>query len=82
MPTLRIFTTTNCPRCPAAKQIAKNVAEKHNLDLEEINLDDDPIKGLQFQVISTPSIAIDDETIFFGEVPSEQELQDEIKKYI
>ena len=82
MPTLRIFTTTNCPRCPAAKQIAKNVAEKLSLDVEEINLDEDPIKGLQFQVLSTPSIAIDDETIFFGEVPSEQELQDEIKKYI
>ena len=82
MPTLRIFTTTNCPRCPAAKQIAKNVAEKLSLDVEEINLDEDPIMGLQFQVLSTPSIAIDDETIFFGEVPSEQGLEDEIKKYI
>ncbi len=82
MSILRVFTTTNCPRCPLAKKIAKKVADDMNLDLEVINLDEDPVKGLQYQVIAAPSIAIDDETIIFGEVPTEEQLNQEISKYI
>jgi glutaredoxin len=79
---LIVFTKNDCPNCPNAKQIAKDVAETLGLDFEEVDVEKDLITALQYNVASTPSIALEDEVLFRGEVPTREELIKEIKRII
>lgn len=80
--TIKVFTLKNCPRCPNAKRIAKKVAEKLGVEYVEIDLEtpEGQIEGLMNQVMSTPSIALDEDVIARGRVLSELELEKEVKK--
>ena len=72
---LIVFTKKDCPNCPHAKQIAKQVAEELGLEFEEIDIEKNLITALQYNVASTPSIALGDEVLFRGEVPTKEELK-------
>jgi len=82
MPKLIVFVKKNCPQCPLAKQIAKEVAKELGLEYEEIDIEKDMVTALMYNVISTPSIALDDEVLFRGEVPDKQQLIKMIKRII
>ncbi len=77
---VKIFTTPTCPRCPEAKAIIKELAKVHNLNVDEIDLSRDLITGLQYQVASAPSIAVNDAVIARGTVPTKDDLHMEIKR--
>lgn len=79
---LIVFTKRDCPNCPNAKRIAKEVAEELGLEFEEIDVEKDLITALQFNVASTPSIALNEDVLFRGEVPKKEELKREIEKYL
>ena len=57
---IKIFTTPTCPRCPEAKAIINEISKKYNLQIDEIDLSKDMITGLQYQVASAPSVAVND----------------------
>ena len=81
---LRLFTLPNCPKCPAAKQLAEAIREKRrDIDVEVLDMSnpDNMITALMMQIASTPSFAIDDTAIFIGDVPSFDELNDRIDEY-
>ncbi|MFB0504381.1 MAG: thioredoxin family protein [Candidatus Bathyarchaeia archaeon] len=80
--TVKVFALKNCPRCPNAKRIAQKVAQKLGVAYVEIDLEtpEGQIEGLMNQVMSTPSIALDEDVIARGRVLSELELEKEIKK--
>lgn len=75
-----LFTSKNCPRCPEAYKLLKEVADllrlKEGKDYEIRNIDEEEnlLLALQYQVASTPSFVIGDEAIFIGEVPTKEEL--------
>lgn len=71
-----------CPNCPAAKQLAKDVAGKFNVAYKEVDIStpDGEIEGLMYQIMSTPSIAIDDDVIARGKLISQEELEGEVRK--
>jgi glutaredoxin len=77
---LIVFTKKDCPNCPYAKKIAKDVAEELGLEFEEIDVEKDLITALQYNVASTPSIALDEDVLFRGEVPTKDILKEEIRK--
>lgn len=79
---LIVFTMKNCPNCPYAKKVAKEVAEELNLQYEEIDVEKDMITALQYNVASTPSIALDEEVLFRSEVPTKDELLRAVKNRI
>jgi glutaredoxin len=79
---LTVFTMPTCPNCPAAKKLCKVVAKELGLKLRVVDIKEDFFTGLIYQVMETPSIAINDETIFFSELPNKQVLIKEIKTYI
>lgn len=80
MPKIILYTATTCAKCPIAKKILEDVANelnlKKNYDYEIKNIDenDNLIEALQKQVAATPSILIDDEIIYNGEIPKKEEL--------
>jgi small redox-active disulfide protein 1 len=80
MVVIKLFTSKTCPNCPAAKKVVEKVAKEMKLKVIEIDIKNEPEEALMHQVVSTPSIAINDETVFFGEVPTEEKLKEEIKK--
>jgi len=77
---LVVFIKKDCPKCPLAKKVAKEVAKELGLEYEEIDIEKDMITALMFNVISTPSIAFDEEVLFREVVPTADELKREILK--
>ncbi len=77
---LSVFTGPNCPKCPPAKVLCKEVAAELGLDYEEVNIEEKMIEALQLQIASTPSIVVDDEVIFRSITPEKQDLISEIQK--
>jgi alkyl hydroperoxide reductase subunit AhpF len=79
---LKVFTLKTCPNCPQVKKIAKEVAEELNLKITEIDIEtpEGQIEGLMYQIMSTPSIAIDSDVVARGKPISKKELMDEIRK--
>lgn len=79
---LKVFTLPTCPKCPEAKRIAQEVSAKLGVDYMEIDLStpEGGLEGLMYQIMSAPSIALDDEVLVKGMIPSQEELENEIKK--
>lgn len=75
-----VFTMPECPKCPAAKELVKEVGKDFDIEIEEVDLQQDKIIGLQFGVASTPSVAVNEKVISRGEVPDREELIAEIKR--
>ena len=59
---IKIFTKAKCPRCPAVKEIGKELKKE---GVPVLNYDLDTIDGLAeasfYSILSTPSIVIEDE---------------------
>ena len=79
---LTVYTGVNCPKCPPAKELCKEVAAEMNIDFVEMNIQENMIEALQNQIASTPSIMINDEVIFRSEPPTKDLLLEEIRKRI
>ena len=79
---LKVFTLPSCKDCPAAKTISKEMAGKYGLKYAEVDIStqDGQLEGLMHQIMSTPSIAIDEEVVARGKLPSREELEAEIRK--
>ncbi len=79
---LKVFTLPTCPKCPAAKQISQEVAKKLGIEYKEIDLTshDGHLEGLMYQIMSAPSIVLDDEVLSRGRSIPAEELEAEIKK--
>jgi len=82
MAKIKLFTSTNCPNCPQAKKVVEEAAKELRMNYEVINIDegDNLITALQYQIASTPSIVIDEQPEFIGEIPTREELIQKLKK--
>ena len=79
---LKVFTLPTCKNCPTAKKIAQEIAGKYGLEFLEVDIStsDGELEGLMYQIMSTPSIAIDYEVISRGNILSREELDAEVRK--
>ena len=82
MNTITVFTMETCPNCPKVKDLCEKVAKELKLDFKAIDIKKEPLEGLMYQVMETPSIALNDETIFFAETPTKAKLVKEIKMHL
>jgi small redox-active disulfide protein 1 len=79
---ITVFTMPECPKCPAAKELVKEVGKDFDIEIDEVDIKEDMVKGLQYGVASTPSVAVNEKLISRGDVPSRDELIAEIKRAI
>jgi glutaredoxin len=77
-----VFTMPQCPKCPAAKDLVKEVSADFDIEIDEVDIKEDMVKGLQFGVASTPSVAVNEKLISRGDVPDRDMLIEEIKRAI
>ena len=81
---LKLFTQQNCPRCPVAKKIVSSIESKVKVEQYDITTEDGLGEGLQYDVMSTPSIIIlnhDNEIVgeWRGESPTIDQLNNVLK---
>jgi small redox-active disulfide protein 1 len=79
---IKIFTLPRCPNCPAAKALVEEVGREYGAEIEEVDLEKDPLTGLQYGIVSTPSIAVNEKIISRGEIPRKETLIEEIKRFL
>lgn len=81
MKLIKIFTKSDCPKCPQAKKIAEELIKE---GLEVVHYDLDTVEGLAeaayYSILSTPSIIIENETedeiaSWRGVLPNPHELR-------
>ena len=79
---IKVFTLPTCPSCPFAKKIAVQITQKYHVGYREIDLStsEGQQEGRKYQIMSTPSIVVDDEVIVRGKLLSLETLENEVKK--
>ncbi len=79
---LGVFTLSTCKNCPAAKKVSEEMAQRYGLQCKEVDIStpEGQLDGLMCQIMSTPSIALDNDVITRGQLISRQELEAEIRK--
>lgn len=79
---LKVFTLPGCSSCPIAKQIAHEVASKLGLSYREVNMGtrEGMEEALPHQIMSVPSIALNDDVIVRGRLISRERLEEEVQK--
>lgn len=87
-PIVILYTATNCPNCPKAKQVMEEVAKELKWEegkeyvVKNIDEGDNLTEALTYQVAATPSFVIYKEPTFLGsgQIPSKEQLLKAIKK--
>ncbi len=79
---ITVFTMPTCPNCPKAKKLCREISEELKTGFRIVDIKKDLYEGLMHQVMETPSIAVNDETIFFGKVPDKKELKKEVRRFL
>ena len=78
-----LFTKKDCPNCPQAKRTVGDVASElgDRVQVREYDLDDedDLLTALQNQIMSTPSVVIDERLVSVGRAPTREELMEAIE---
>jgi len=81
---LKVFTLPTCSGCSLAKRIAFEVAQKFGIAYRVVNMatEEGLREGLSYQIMSAPSIVINEEVIVRGHLISKEKLEEEVKKRI
>lgn len=69
---------TGCPKCKTTFQYVEEVINEHHIEatLEKV---EDIMEIMQYNVLSTPVLVIDEEIKIKGRVPSKNEILDLLK---
>lgn len=81
---IEVFTTENCPYCPMAKDAvneAKKSFSEDDVEVEFINANEDIEKIRKYNIMSVPTIVINEEVAFIG-APETSDLIEKIKEKI
>jgi small redox-active disulfide protein 2 len=72
---------TGCPKCKNLERITTEVVTENNVD-SQISKVEDIMEIMQYGVLSTPGLVINDKVVISGRVPSKEEIKQQIEKFI
>lgn len=73
MLTIKILGS-GCANCKRLEAITRKVVEKHHLDAEIIKVTDHN-EIMQFPILSTPGLVLNEAVLSSGRIPSETEIE-------
>jgi len=77
---IEVFTSPMCPHCPGAKRVVEEVAgEVEGVEVEHVNVMENPEKAAKYGIMAVPTIVIDGEVKFVG-APTKEALKEELMK--
>lgn len=66
---------TGCPKCKQTTALVEEVVKENNIDAEVIKVED-IMEIMEYNVLSTPAVVVNEEIKIKGRVPSKKELKD------
>lgn len=78
---IEVFSSPGCGKCGHAKEVLKNLADElggEKIQWREVNILDEMDHAIELGVLSTPSIAINNELVF-SSLPSAKKLRAELE---
>jgi len=70
---------TGCPKCKKLEQITREVITEMNVEAT-ISKVEDITKIMEYGVMLTPALVINEKVIFSGQLPSANEIKEQITK--
>ena len=70
---------TGCPRCKALEQVTRNAVAEMGISAD-IEKEDDIVKIMNYGVMHTPVLVIDEKIALSGRVPSLTEIKEVLTK--
>jgi len=78
---VKVFgTTPPCAKCKEVTKRANKVAEKYVGKISVTHLDALSSDGDKYGILMTPTVVINDKVVSIGKVPSENDIENMIKK--
>ena len=78
---VKVFgTSPPCAKCKEVTKRANKVAEKYPGKINVTHFDALSAEGDKYGILMTPTIVINDQVVSIGKVPSENDIENMIKK--
>lgn len=80
---LEVYTSKTCPYCPMAVAAAEDAVKELGdaVEYEHLDVDENMDKVRKYQIMSVPTVVIDDEVAFIG-APESDELISKLREKI
>lgn len=66
---------TGCPKCKSLEKLAKDTVAELGIDAN-VTKEEDIMKIMEYGVMKTPGLVINDKVMFSGRIPSQKELNE------
>lgn len=72
---------TGCPKCKTLEKATREVVEEMNIEAS-ITKEEDIMKIMEYGVMHTPALVVNEKVVLSGRVPSQKEIKELITKYV
>ena len=72
---------TGCSKCKTLEKVTSEVVKEYNMDAE-IQKVEDIMQIMNYHIMSTPALVVNEKVVFSGRVPSKSEIKSYIEKEI
>ena len=84
---IELFSSKGCQDCEAVKKLLDRILAHVSgvdidIDIEVVDIGEDPSRAEEYGIISVPSIVINGELYSSGEVPDTAQLEEKIRQEI
>lgn len=70
---------TGCAKCKTLEKLTREVVSENNFDVQ-ISKVEDIVQIMNYGVMSTPALVIDEKVAISGRIPSKDEIKQQIEK--
>ena len=80
---IELFSSEGCQDCEAVKKLIDQIIQQYTgVELEIVDIAEDASRAEEYGIISVPSIVINGELLFAGEVPDPEQLEKTIQNEV
>ena len=66
---------TGCPKCKSLEKLTRDVVAEKGIDAD-ISKEEDIMKIMEYGIMKTPGLVVDEKVLFSGRLPSSKEMNE------